>query len=93
LHASERLSDFRAGLSPTEHNAFKSLFKVKEMDDLQVVKAVMKSAFDIKVKGSTGNLRRKGFTHREFDNDKLEMDDRVQTNISNNGLELLHGSR
>jgi hypothetical protein len=39
-----------------------SLFKVKEMDDLQVVKAVMKSAFDIKVKGSTGNLRRKGFT-------------------------------
>jgi hypothetical protein len=35
LHASLNASQISgAGLSPTEHNAFKSLFKVKEMDDL-----------------------------------------------------------
>jgi hypothetical protein len=47
-----------------------SLFKVKEMDDLQVVKAVMKSAF-IKVKRQYRQPEKKGFHIAEFDNDKL----------------------
>jgi hypothetical protein len=41
------------------------------MDDLQVVKAVMKSAFDIKVKRQYRQPEKKGFHIAEFDNDKL----------------------
>jgi hypothetical protein len=51
-----------------------------------VVKAVMKSAFDIKVKRQYRQPEKKGFHIAVRQRQITEMDDRVQTNISNNGL-------
>jgi hypothetical protein len=50
LHASLNASQISEQGCHLLNTMLSSLFKVKEMDDLQVVKAVMKSAFDIKVK-------------------------------------------